>query len=173
MNKANISTKELVMTAVLMALAVVLYMVDKSITLPFKWLTSLIYFLPVIVLAVFMRKTLFFCGVIVLSVTMFIIGTGAISLFDFVLEYVIPLLSIASFLIINKYQSYKSLVRVYIALAMTLSTTFVMYVIAGMILYGVTLQVSISVNAPNIILPIIVLGVLVMPTLEIMNKLIK
>lgn len=169
----QITVKELAVAAALMALAVVLYMVDRSFTLPFKWVTTLIYFLPVIVLAVFMRKALFFCGVVVLSVAMFIIGTGALSLIDFVLEYVVPLLAISSFFIVSQDKSRKSIVFVYIALATTLFVTFCMYVFAGIIVYGVTLPVSLSINTPNIILPIIVLSILILPVLEVMKKLIK
>lgn len=173
----KISTRELVLTAALMALAIVLYLIDKQLTIPLNaiWATggatTLAYFLPVIVLAVFFRKQTFFIGVIVLLFAMLVTGTGAKTLLDYVLEYALPLLSICSFFLVKSYTKSKKW-KVFIPLYIVLFITFVLYTVAGVIVYHVNILGSISYNGTLMIFPIIVLSVLVIPTLEVSAKLI-
>lgn len=175
----RISIREFVLAGALMALAVVLYLIDKQLTIPLNAIwqtggaTTLAYFLPVMILASFFNKRLFFIGITALVFAMFVIGTGAKSLFDYILEYVIPIISISSFFMLNPYHQVKSRFRIFMGLMLTLAITYTCYVIAGMYIYGVPLVGSLSYNGTLMIFPVIVLSFLVLPVFEVYAKLIN
>lgn len=174
-----IKTKEYVLAAALMALAIVLYIVDKQLTVPLNAIwntggaTTLAYFLPVMILGAFFPRRLFFVGVIALLFAMFIVGTSAKSLVDYILEYAIPLFAAGSFMMAYPYQKIKSRFRVFLSLFITLGITFIMYVIAGVTIYGVTTVASVSYNGTLMIFPIIILSFLILPVFEVYAKLMK
>lgn len=175
----NISTKDLVMTGSLMALAIVLYLIDKQLTVPLNaiWKTggasTHLHFLPVIILAAFFDKRLFFTGVTALLFGLFIIGTSAVSVIDYGLEYVVPLLSASSFFFVYPYQKKAKRFRAFLSLGMMLVVTLCMYTTAGVVFYGVDLVGSFIYNGTLIIFPAVILSIVLLPILELCRKLIK
>lgn len=174
----QMTAKQLVMAASLMALAIILYLIDKQLTVPLNALwatggaTTLAYFLPVMLLAVFFDQRVFFIGITALVFAMFIIGTSAASLVDYGLEYVIPLLSISVFLLAKPYTEGKRL-RLFLCLGITLIITFLMYTLAGVWIYGVNITGSALYNGTLMIFPIGVLGILILPIFELYSKLMN
>lgn len=175
----SLRVRELTLTSVFIALSVVFYMIDKYLTLGLNavWATggatTLAYFLPVIILGLYMRKELFFMGVFVLSIAMFILGTSAVSIVDFGLEYVIPLTSLSVFLLCGKLSGKQRYIGLYAGLFLTLGITCAAYVVAGVIFYNVPFEASLSYNGTLMILPTSVLCVLIIPTHEVGRQLLK
>lgn len=181
MNERNenktFSAREMVFAAAFLALAVVLQLMDKQLTVPLNAIwptggsTTLVYFLPIIAIAIFMRKPVFFASVVVLVVAMYMTGTRGNSLVDFVLEYAIPLLAISSFLVLPKYTKTKKRFLVYIPLIVTLLVTWAMYTYAGVLFFGVTWSFSLVYNGTLLIAPAFILGILILPVLKICRTL--
>lgn len=174
----QISMKQLVVSAALMALSIVLYMIDKQLTIPLNaiWATggatTLAYFLPIIVLAVFFERQIFFIGVTVLAFALFIVGTSAISVIDYVLEYGVPMIAISLFLFGHRYEKTSKIIILF-KLWILLGITFIMYTCAGVVVYGVDLSASALYNGTLMIFPVIALSVLIIPVLEVCAKLMK
>lgn len=170
--------QQLVVPSVLMALAIILYMIDKQLTIPLNaiWATggatTLAYFLPVIVLAVFFERRVFFIGLTVLVFALFIVGTSAASILDYGIEYVVPLTVLSLFLNRKAYSDIPKIL-VFLKLEIALLITFSMYTVAGVVVYGVDIFGSALYNGTLMIFPIIILNVLIIPVLEASSKLIK
>lgn len=173
-------TSKIIYTASLSALTCTLYFFDFFFTraIPIPWLTSFIYFLPLIIIAAFLGIKYFLRGWFVVIIVMFLMLSQAgrlINILQFLLDYALPALACGIYAIHYKFQTITkyTLLKHMFAVSFMFVIILFSWTLSGILFFNADFITSMLINLPLAIFSLVSISVLALPTLQFTAKIIK